>query len=1325
MSNGGVATMARSVWDNRWVRVPVTWIGSIVIFFVVLDQIWPTPGGVAVYGIIIGSFTALLAFGLALIYRSNKVINFAQADLGAVPASLCVALVAAAPAGQGWSYWVALPIALIGSVVLGSVIERVIIRRFANAPRLILMVVTVGLAQFFVFIAVVLPYWLADDLIVPAQTLPQPFDFSLDIHPIIFHANDLIGVIVTLLCIVGLFSFLRFTSIGIALRASSESADRSSLLGVNVGFTHNVAWMIAALLSTVTMILRAGTIGLPLGPAFGPSILVKALAAAVIGKMENFPVIFAAACGIGIVEQAATWNDQSALIDPALFIIVIGALLLQRRHRESRVEDQSVSSWQNAANVRQVPRELARLPEVKWAFRILRLAIIAFAIALPFLLDDQRTNLAAAVIIYAIIAVSLVLLTGWAGEISLGQVAFVAIGSATAGALNVHYQWGALETFLAAGLVGAAASIIIGLPALRIRGLMLAVTTLAFAVMTSSFLLNRDQSFLGISFDYLPDNLIDRVERYPILGIKSILGVRLVTDGPDARLNETGMYFVCLLGLGLVLLAVRGLHRWRTVRDLIATRDNERNAQAFGLSPTKAKLLAFAIAGFFASFAGGILALHQNAVGQDIFAPTQSIRALTMAVVGGLGSVPGAILGAIFLKSTEWFQGSLPTELRSTFQYAGTGIGLIVVLWLLPGGLGSLLYKTRDAYLRSVARRRNMVVPSLIADASDPEVLTGTKRAAVAPLITQDGQVGDRGPKFLKYFAKRPIPDVNYFSYPDLALSGGTPNLLSLRSVDVAYGQVQVLFGVSLELREGETIALLGTNGAGKSTVLRAVSGLVAPKHGTISHLGVDISGLAPHRVAERGLIQVPGGKGVFPSLTVAENLRVGVWMHRRDRVWVKEATAQVLELFPGLRSRLNDPAAQLSGGQQQMLALGMAFLAKPKVLMIDELSLGLAPLVVEQLLNVVKEFKAQGMTVVLVEQSVNVALTAATKAFFMEKGAIRFHGLTAELLERPELLRSIFLEGAAASQEPAAEALAKQRATAVTEARRVTAIANGGERRVVLETRDVTKRFSGITAVDHVSIKLYEGEILGVIGPNGAGKTTLFDLISGFLEPDDGHVLIGDHDVTKKRPKGRAQLGLARSFQDARLFGALTVHQTVCVALDRELSVFDPIAESLHLPNVYRAEKKLSKRADELIELMGLGDFREKFVSDLSTGSRRIVDLACQIGIDPKVILFDEPSSGIAQRETEALGPLLVRIQEQTGASILLIEHDMPLITSVSDRIVAMDLGAVVVDGDAQTVLNHPHVIASYLGSSREAINRSGAASGKVLDPTAGGATR
>jgi branched-chain amino acid transport system ATP-binding protein len=418
------------------------------------------------------------------------------------------------------------------------------------------------------------------------------------------------------------------------------------------------------------------------------------------------------------------------------------------------------------------------------------------------------------------------------------------------------------------------------------------------------------------------------------------------------------------------------------------------------------------------------------------------------------------------------------------------------------------------------------------------------------------------------------------------------------------------------------------------------------------------------------------------------------------------------------------------------MPAPALAVPATPKLLLIDELSLGLAPLVVEQLLEVVKKFREQGITVILVEQSVNVALTTADKAFFMEKGAIRFHGLTAELLERPDLLRSIFLEGAAAAtgEEGVVPSVETDRVADATSnldsfASPEPVAANGvpaeartlplAERRVMLQTEGVTKRFSGITAVDGVSITLHEGEILGVIGPNGAGKTTLFDLISGFLEPDAGRVFLEGRDITRARPQKRAKLGLARSFQDARLFGALTVHQAVCVALDRPLQVWDPIPAMFSIPAA-TTERKLAARADELIGIMGLDDYRDKFVSDLSTGSRRIVDLACQIGINPKVILFDEPSSGIAQRETEALGPLLLRIRDITGASILIIEHDMPLITSVSDRIVACDLGRVVVDGDADTVLNHPQVVASYLGSAREVIERSDAAP-RVLTPSGG----
>ena len=490
--------------DNRSVRVIAGWVTSIAGFYVALQLIWPTPFGIVVWGLVISSLTALLAFGLVLIYRSHRVINFAQADLGAVPASLCVSLVVL----RGWSYWVAVPLALVVAVALGSAVEFLVIRRFARAPRLILMVATIGLAQLLAGIGEAIPNFF--DAFFPPQILPLPFDFRFEIDPFIFHAGELVAVVTTIAVMVSLFAFLRWTNMGIAMRASASSADRASLLGVNVGRVHNLAWVIATLIATIGMILRAGVLGLPLGSAFGPQILLRALAAAVIGRMENLAVIFAASCGIGVVEVAILWNKGSGtLIDPALFVIVLGALLLQRRNRESPVDDQALSTWTHAATVRPIPRELANLPEVRWVFRGLRVVFVVTLLAVPALLDERYTNLAAAVVIYSIVAVSLVLLTGWAGEISLGQVAFVAIGSAAAGAANVHWHLAPVLSFLLAGVVGAAASVVIGIPALRIRGLFLSVTTLAFAVATSSYLLNHDY------FGFLPDQLQDRVDTAP------------------------------------------------------------------------------------------------------------------------------------------------------------------------------------------------------------------------------------------------------------------------------------------------------------------------------------------------------------------------------------------------------------------------------------------------------------------------------------------------------------------------------------------------------------------------------------------------------------------------------------------------------------------------------------------------------------------------------------------------------------------------------------------------------------------------------------------
>ncbi|MGI8711022.1 MAG: MFS transporter [Acidimicrobiales bacterium] len=543
--------------------------------------------------------------------------------------------------------------------------------------------------------------------------------------------------------------------------------------------------------------------------------------------------------------------------------------------------------------------------------------------------------------------------------------------------------------------------------------------------------------------------------------------------------------------------------------------------------------------------------------------------------------------------------------------------------------------------------------------------------------------------------------------------AAGRLPLLSVRGLDVSYGDVQVLFGVDLDVAEGEIIALLGTNGAGKSTLLRAITGVAPAGRGAVVFDGRDITHTPPEEIATHGIATVPGGQGVFGGLSVADNLRAAGWLLRGDPDKRSARVESALDLFPVLRQRLDDPATELSGGQQQMLALAMAFLSRPKLLMVDELSLGLAPVVVDQLLDVVRDLRDQGTTIVLVEQSVNVALIVADTAYFMEKGEIRFHGPTSELLERPDVLRSVFLQGAAAALAPAAtttpaRAVTGNGSTADSDRADGTALAVDG----------VSVAFGGIRAVDDVSFTVAQGEVVGIIGPNGAGKTTLLDVVSGYLRPASGRVHLGDQDVTGLAPHQRAHLGFGRSFQDSRLFPSLTVEETLLVALERWLDVRDPLNAALRLPAHVTSEAAARHRVAELIELLGLDSFRTKFVGELSTGSRRVVDLGCVLAHGPSLVLLDEPSSGIAQREAEALGPLLVRIRDALDASLVVIEHDMALISSISDRLVALDQGRVVTSGKPADVLAHPAVVESYLGGEGVTLTRSAPAPAPTASP-------
>jgi ABC-type branched-subunit amino acid transport system ATPase component len=258
-----------------------------------------------------------------------------------------------------------------------------------------------------------------------------------------------------------------------------------------------------------------------------------------------------------------------------------------------------------------------------------------------------------------------------------------------------------------------------------------------------------------------------------------------------------------------------------------------------------------------------------------------------------------------------------------------------------------------------------------------------------------------------------------------------------------------------------------------------------------------------------------------------------------------------------------------------------------------------------------------------------------------------------------------------------------------------------------ILVVEDVRKRFGGVHAVAGVTLEVRRGEVLGLIGPNGAGKTTLFEILSGFTKPDSGRVRFDGRDITRMPPETRARLGLVRSFQDSRLFPTMTVLEALKLAQERDHPV--SIAGAIFAGGP--GERQRDRRARELVDLMGLGGYADKRINELSTGTRRITEIACVVSLRPRLLLLDEPSTGIAQRESEALGDLLRQVRDYLGATLVVIEHDVPLIMGLADRIAAMESGALLLVDEPAVVAKDQRVIESYLGGDPRAIARSGVA--------------
>ena len=656
----------------------VTSIAPAAALIALQATLWPISLGSYVSGLILGSLFALTALAMALVWRANRVVNFAQGEMGALPATFAMLLMSA----WGLPYLAGVVVGMATAVVLGGAIDLFIIRRFAKSPRLVVLVATLGLGQMLAFLTLVVPSWFGEFATI--RTFAPPFELTFSIGQVVFDANDVIGATVAVVVGTALVVFLRTTDVGVAIRAAAEGADRANMLGVPVARLGSVVWALAGFLGFCGVFFGAGVTALAPGFATSLLVVVQAMAALVIGRMTNLLTIATTAVALGIVDAGIRANSDTGIwIAPLLAALIVVALLFQRRG-SSRVEADRSASWALAGTIRPVPAAVAALTPVRLAKWGSVAVLAAVALAAPHVVSTGVALKVGALFIFATIGMSLVVLAGWAGLVSLGQMTFVGMGGAIAAWATVDRGLDPIVSIIAAGLVGALLAVIVGLPALRIRGFYLGVTTLALA------LAFRSAVFNNAVVDWIPFGTFDRPSLFGVISLES----------------ATRVYYLALATMVLCAGGALGIRRSRTGRVLMAVRDNEPAAAAFGVSVVRAKLSAFAASGFIAAVAGAVLVFHQASFRSDLFDPGESLSVFTSTVVGGVGSLWGAVAGATFSRGSEWV-------LPSDWALLASGVGALFVLLAMPDGLAGVGFRVRDQWFRWLAARRGLAVPSL------------------------------------------------------------------------------------------------------------------------------------------------------------------------------------------------------------------------------------------------------------------------------------------------------------------------------------------------------------------------------------------------------------------------------------------------------------------------------------------------------------------------------------------------------------------------------------------------------------------------------------
>ena len=936
-------------------------------------------------GLVSGLTYAAFAAGFVLIYRSTGVLNFAHGEVGAFGVALFVLLLAQ----YGLNWWLSFVLALAACAAMGMAIELIVIRRLFASPRLVLLIATIGVGQIVAFSKISLP-----KVIAPGP-IPAPFEATWTPNDHIFlQAREIVVLAVVPVLIGALAWFISRTRFGLAVRASASNPDTARVYGTSPRRTSTIVWTISGAFAAATAIFfaplqsinsaQAGT------AAIAEPLLLRVLVVSLLARMRSLPGTLVGGVAVGVAEELIRSNVVSAnrsVVDVYLFLAVLVVVLLVVRSADLQ------ESWSLAPRMRAIP---SRLESVWWVRRLNAMGFVALFGFFTFLGLTLSTNSSlftwTSILLFAMVALSMTVLTGWAGQLSLGQYAFVGLGGLTVLGLthgndipvpfdlfdlSLDLPW-ALAMIVATA-VGVMAAVIVGLPALRVRGLFLAVTTLAFAVASATWLFSQDFFTGGTSFPRPADK--------PVLDIGPI--------HVDFAASRRNYYFLCLVSLAVVAAVVARLRRTGIGRSWIAVRDNEEMAAASTVSPTRMKLAAFGVAGGIAAYSGGLLVTLVPALQPDtLFRAGESILVVATAIIGGLGSVAGPIIGALWIRGIPQI---IPEELDDLVRLLTSSIGLLVLLMYFPGGLLQIIYSIRDKLLERADRK-----------------MAARKEASAGP-SADDGTVEAPEPA-----EQRSRPRTLVTGRAALAATTSGP-ALQTQDVSVRFGGNTAVDRVSVHVDPGELVGLIGTNGAGKSTLLNAISGFV-PSQGRVFVLGTDVTARrAPARHA-RGLGRGFQGARIYPGLTVRESLMVALEARSRSHLVAsmtalppspaqeraKRAEADELVDYMGLKRYADHFVATLSTGTRRIVELSSLLAVNARVLLLDEPTGGVAQREAEAFGPLIKQVQAElDAAVIVIEHDMPLVMGISDRVYCLEAGAVIAEGPPEQVRRDPLVIAS------------------------------------------------------------------------------------------------------------------------------------------------------------------------------------------------------------------------------------------------------------------------------------------------------------------------------